>query len=153
MNTAEIQKLIDEAIAENQELFLVDWSLKSGNKIEVLVDGDNGLSIDEVVRISRHIEHNLDREKEDFSLIVSSPGLDRSLNTERQFRKNIGRKIKINTAAGEFNGEITAAGPEALTLQWKAREPKPVGKGKHTVTKTEEISYNDIQKAIIQVDI
>lgn len=153
MNTSEIQKLIDEAIAENDELFLVDWSVTPANKIEVLVDGDNGLSIDEVVRISRHIEHNLDREKEDFSLTVSSPGLDRSLNSERQFRKNIGRKIWIKTLAAEFKGNIIEVDENSVTLEWKAREPKPIGKGKHTVTKNEKISFNDIEKAIIQVDI
>ena len=88
MDKNKINTLIEEAIEANSELFLVDWSLSAGNKIEVLVDGDNGLPIDEVVRISRHIEHNLDREAEDFSLTVSSPGLSRPLEMPRQYIKN-----------------------------------------------------------------
>lgn len=153
MNKSEIQRLIDEAVSANPELFLVDWSISAANKIEVLVDGDNGFPIDEVVRISRHIEHNLDREKEDFSLTVSSPGLSRPLELPRQFIKNTGRKIKVNLEGKELTGTITEAGEESLTLEWESREPKPVGKGKHTVTKTEKVDYKDIQKAIIQVEI
>ncbi|MDO5656347.1 MAG: ribosome assembly cofactor RimP [Flavobacteriaceae bacterium] len=153
MNTVEVQRLIQEAIDENPELFLVDWSILPGNKIEVLVDGDHGLDIEEVVRISRHIEHNLDREQEDFSLMVSSPGINRSLNSPRQFKKNIGRKIKINSNNNEIEGTLIAANEQDIIVEWKVRENKPVGKGKHTVTKTETINYNDIQKAIIQIEI
>lgn len=153
MIKSEIQKLIHEAVDANPELFLVDWTLSSANQIEVLVDGDKGLPIDEIVRISRHIEHNIDREKEDFSLVVSSPGLNRSLAIPRQYIKNIGRKLKVNLNSGEVTGKIILADEEAVTLEWKAREPKPIGKGKHTVIKKEKINYADIQKAIIQVDI
>lgn len=153
MENTVVQNLIDEAIAENKDLFLVDWSISAGNKIEVLVDGDHGLPIDEVVRISRHIEHNLDREKEDFALTVSSPGLSRSLDQPRQFIKNIDRKIKIQTAEGESKGKIVAADDKEVTLEWKVREPKPIGKGKHTVQKSVTIPYEKIEKAIIQIDI
>ncbi|MDG4950269.1 ribosome assembly cofactor RimP [Weeksellaceae bacterium KMM 9724] len=153
MENAVIQNLIDEAIAENPELFLVDWSVSPSNKIEVLVDGDNGLSIDEVVRISRHIDQNLDRDVEDYSLTVSSPGLSRSLDQPRQFKKNIGRKIKIQTEEGESKGTIVSADEEKVTLEWKVREPKPIGKGKHTVQKSVDIPYENIVKAIIQIDI
>lgn len=153
MNKAEIQKLIDEAIAENRDLFLVDWSLSPSNKIEVLVDGDHGLPIDEVVRISRHIEHNLDREKEDFALTVSSPGLSRPLEQPRQFKKNLGRKIKIQTHESEVTGTIVAADKEKVKLEWTVKEPKPIGKGKHLVVKNQSIPYKDIEKAIIQLDI
>lgn len=153
MDKAEVQKLIYEAIAENKELFLVDWSISPANKIEVLVDGDNGLPIEEVVRISRHIEHNLDREKEDFALTVSSPGLSRSLDQPRQFKKNLGRKIKIQTNEGEFIGTIIEAKKEEVNIEWSVREPKPIGKGKHLVIKNASIAYKDIEKAIIQLDI
>lgn len=153
MNTSQIQTLIHEALAENTELFLVDWSVSPNNKIEVLVDGDNGLPIDEVVRISRHIEHNLDREQEDFALMVSSPGLDRPLETPRQYIKNIGRKLKVKTADTEVKGTITQADEQSITLAWKTREPKPIGKGKHTVQKSETIPYESIEKATIHLDI
>ena len=74
MNQDLVKQLIDEAVAENPSLFLVDWKISPDNSIEILVDGDEGLSIDEIVRITRHVEHNLDREENDFSLNVSSAG-------------------------------------------------------------------------------
>ncbi|MGI9527879.1 MAG: ribosome assembly cofactor RimP [Weeksellaceae bacterium] len=153
MDASKVKNLIDEAIAENESLYLVDWSISTGNQIQVLIDGDKGLSIDEVVRISRHIDQNLDREEEDFSLTVSSPGLDRPLSMPRQYQKNIGRLLKVKTKSGEIKGEIIAATNDSVTLQWKQREPKPVGKGKHTVQKEEEIPYSEIEKATIHLDI
>ena len=61
-----VTKLVDEAILENESLFLIELSFLAGNKIKVIVDGDEGVSIKECIRISRHVEHNLDREVEDF---------------------------------------------------------------------------------------
>ena len=153
MNLSEVQNLINEAVAENPELFLVDWSISPSNKIEVLVDGDNGLPIDEVVRISRHIEHNLDRESEDFALTVSSPGVTRPLETPRQYKKNLGRRLEVQTKDNQYKGVIVEVDETSVTLEWKAREPKPIGKGKHTVTKTEKIMFENIDKATIQIDI
>lgn len=153
MNLSEVQNLINEAVAENPELFLVDWSISPSNKIEVLVDGDNGLPIDEVVRISRHIEHNLDRESEDFALTVSSPGVTRPLETPRQYKKNLGRRLELKTKENQYKGVIVEVDETSVTLEWKAREPKPIGKGKHTVTKTEKIMFENIDKATIQIDI
>lgn len=153
MHSPRVKQLIDEALAENESLFLIDWSISAGNKIEVLVDGDNGLPIDEVVRISRHIEHNLDREEEDFSLTVSSPGLNRPLEIPRQYQKNIGRKLNVKTTDSELKGEIISATEDAVTIAWKQREPKPIGKGKHTVEKKQTIPYTEIIKATIHIDI
>lgn len=148
----EVERLVIEAVAENKELFLVDWSISSDNRIEVLVDGDNGLPIEEVVRISRHIEHNLDREESDFSLTVSSPGLSRPLEFPRQYKKNVGKRIKVKTQEKELVAKLKEADDEGVLLYWKQREPKPKGKGKHTVEKEERLLYKEIEKAIIQVD-
>lgn len=148
-----VEQLIQEALEENPSLFLVDWEINTENHIEVLVDGDEGLPIDEVVRISRHIEHNLDRDEADFSLTVSSPGATRPLEIPRQFKKNIGRKLKVKTDGKEFKGELIGADEESITLQWKQREKKPLGKGKHTVTKVEKIAYEAVNKATVELEI
>ncbi|MCT7903788.1 Uncharacterised BCR, YhbC family COG0779 [Candidatus Ornithobacterium hominis] len=148
-----VEQLIQEALEENPSLFLVDWEINTENHIEVLVDGDEGLPIDEVVRISRHIEHNLDRDEADFSLTVSSPGATRPLEIPRQFKKNIGRKLKVKTDGKEFKGELIEADEEGITLQWKQREKKPLGKGKHTVTKVEKIAYEAVNKATVELEI
>lgn len=153
MNQELVKQLIEEAILENPTLFLVDWKISPDYSIEILVDGDEGVSIDEIVRISRHVEHNLDREEADFSLNVSSAGVGNPLLLPRQFRKNIGRTLKVTKTDGskEFEGELILADEESIVLKWSVREPKPVGKGKHTIEKEEKIRYTDIKKAIVKI--
>lgn len=153
MNKKLVQSLIEEAIDENSSLFLIDWNVLPDDSIEVLVDGDEGVSIDEIVRISRHIEHNLDREESDFSLKVSSPGVGGPLLMPRQYKKNIGRKLKVSKLGGgkEIEGDLAIADDEGIVLRWKVREPKPIGKGKHTVEKEERIMYDEIKKAVVKI--
>src|SRR5690606_14515412 len=152
MNQELVKQLIDEAVAENPSLFLVDWKISPDNSIEILVDGDEGLSIEEIVRISRHVEHNLDREEDDFSLNVSSAGVGNPLVLPRQYKKNIGRVLKIVRNEGkDLEGELISADEEGIVLKWSVREPKPVGKGKHTGEKEEKLNYTDIKKAIVKI--
>lgn len=153
MDVAKVKQLIEEAIAENPSLFLVDWKVTPDNKIFILADGDQGLPIEEIVRISRHVEHNLDREECDFALEVSSPGLSTPLSMPRQYQKNIGRQVALTFADGKvLEGEIVEADDEAVELYWETREPKPVGKGKITVEHQELFHYDTIQKAVIVVN-
>lgn len=152
MNQDLIKQLIDEAIEENPSLFLVDWKVSADNSIEILVDGDQGLPIEEIVRISRHVEHNLDREADDFSLNVSSPGVGNPLTIPRQYIKNIGRTLKVSREGEkDIEGELVEADDEKIVLKWTAREPKPIGKGKHTVEKQESIAYKEIKKAVVKI--
>ena len=102
--------------------------------------------------ISRAIEHNLDREEQDFSLEVSSAGATTPLVHQRQYQKNIGRTLKLKTIENEkFEAVLTAADTNEIVLEWKAREPKPIGKGKVTVQKTATIPYQNIDKAQIKL--
>lgn len=153
MNQELIKELIEEAIAVNPALFLVAWKISADNAIEILVDGDQGVSIDEIVRISRHVEHNLDRDAFDFSLNVSSAGVGNPLVMPRQYKKNTGRTLKVSlkNAGKEVEGELVAADDKGILLKWTVREPKPVGKGKHNVLKEQKINYTDIQKAIVKI--
>lgn len=151
MDSNKVKQLIDEAIAENPSLFLIDWKITPDDKIIILADGDEGLSVEEIVRISRHVEHNLDREECDFALEVSSPGVGSELTMPRQFAKNVGRTLEATLIDKVIEGEIVEADDEGVTVFWEAREPKPLGKGKITVEHEEKINYADIKKAIIKV--
>ncbi|GMN12023.1 ribosome assembly cofactor RimP [Croceitalea sp. MTPC9] len=142
-----VTALLNKAIEENDSLFLIDFTIGVDNKIRVVLDGDEGVSLSDCMDISRAIEHNLDREEEDFSLEVTSAGATTPLVLPRQYKKNIGRKLEVKTLEMAFEGNLTAANEESITLEWKAREPKPVGKGKHTVQKKEEIAFSDIKEA------
>ncbi|MEL6916346.1 MAG: ribosome assembly cofactor RimP [Bacteroidota bacterium] len=139
--------LLEEALTENESLFLIDFSINADNRIHVVLDGDKGVTLQDCMVISRAIEHNLDREEEDFSLEVTSAGATSPLTMARQYKKNIGRKLEVRTLEGNYKGELTAAENDSITLEWKAREPKPVGKGKVTVQKKQQIAISEIQEA------
>jgi ribosome maturation factor RimP len=94
-----IQNLVEEVLSD--AMYIVDISVGFGNAILVSVDSDTGISVGECVRISRHIENSLDREAEDFSLEVSSPGLSSPFKVLRQYMKNIGREVEAVTGSGE----------------------------------------------------
>ncbi len=91
-----ILDLIDECL-EDSDRFLVNLSISKDNKINVVIDSDTGVTIDNCVELSRFIEGNLDREKEDFELKVSSAGVDSPFKLNRQYVKNIGRSVKVVT--------------------------------------------------------
>ncbi|WP_046743929.1 ribosome assembly cofactor RimP [Kordia zhangzhouensis] len=147
-----VSKLLKEILEEESSLFLISKEIKAGNKIVIVIDGDKGVTLNDCMKVSRHIEHNLDREEEDFSLEVYSAGISEGITHIRQYPKNVGRKLEVVTASQEeISGTLVEADDEKIKLQWKAREPKPVGKGKVTVQKELEIPYEHIVKAKVMV--
>ena len=116
-----IQYLVEEILSD--DMFIVGVTVGSGNSIAVSVDCDSGMSIDKCVGINRHIEQNLDRETEDFSLEVSSPGLTQPFRVLRQYHKNIGQKIEVVTKGGEKQeGILKSVNVEDFELEITAKE-------------------------------
>ncbi len=142
-----VRALLDAGLEQDETLFLIDFTIGSDNKIKVVIDGDYGVTVADCVKISRAIEHNLNREEEDFSLEVASAGAGAPLIMPRQYKKNIGRKLEVETLTAKYEGDLTVVEENHIVLEWKAREPKPIGKGKVTVQKREEIGFSDIRKA------
>lgn len=151
MDQTKVRDLVEEALALNETLFLIDLSISVNNKIQVTIDGDNGVPLSECIRISRNLENNLDREEEDFSLEVTTPDIAHPLKEKRQYVKNINRILKVKTVEEEFEGILSEADNEKIVLNWKAREPKPIGKGKVTVQKTATVAYKDIKEAKVKI--
>ena len=89
-----IQGLVEEFI-KGTGLFLVTVKINNGNRIIVLADKNEGITIDECAAIHRHIENGLDRETEDFELQVSSPGLDMPFVVIEQYIKNASKKAEV----------------------------------------------------------
>jgi len=146
-----VKNLVDEALALNQSLYLIDLSISENNKVQVVVDGDTGVPLSECIRISRNINDNLDREEEDFSLEVTTPDIAHPLKVKRQYIKNLNRILKVKNAEEEFEGTLVAADEDKIVLNWKAREPKLIGKGKVTVQKSVTIEYKDIIEAKVKI--
>ena len=145
-----VEGLLNQGLEENPSLFLVDLNISDSYKITVTLDGDNGVTLQDCIDISKVIDQNLDREEQDFSLEVASAGVSSPLKLVRQFKKNIGRTIKVKTISSEeIEAKLTMADDEKITLEWQAREPKKIGKGKETVDKKLEIPYENIKEAIV----
>jgi len=151
MNKEKVQDLLEEALAENESLYLIELSFLPGNKIQVVVDGDAGISLSECMRISRNIEHNLDREEEDFALEVTSPDIAVPLKVKRQYIKNLNRILTVKINDKKIEGTLIEVNKDDIVLSWKAREPKAIGKGKVTVDKTETIAYQNIIEAKVKI--
>ncbi|NNE77751.1 MAG: ribosome assembly cofactor RimP [Pricia sp.] len=143
----EVKSLLENALAEDKSLFLIDFSVSADNTVKVVLDGDEGVTLQDCMKISRAIEHHLDRDQYDFSLEVTSAGATAPIVMPRQYNKNIGRKLKVKTENETFEGNLTATTDAGIVLEWKAREPKPIGKGKITVQKKEKIGFSDIKEA------
>ena len=147
-----VKKLLDKALEDNKSLFLIEFKVLEGNQIKVIIDGDQGVTVNDCIAVSRAIEHNIDREETDFSLDVASAGVSEPLSIPRQYKKNIGRILKVKTRNNEIlEGKLTKVGDNEIELNWKVCEPKPIGKGKVTVQKEAVLEYKNIVEATVVI--
>lgn len=134
------------------DIFLVDVKVNEGNRIHVIADADDGFSIDKCVKVSRAVEHNLDREVEDFELQVTSPGLSNPLKVTRQYIKNIGRGLKVVTLEGEeFDGELTQADEQGIVLEKEVKRKIEGTKKKEKVNEQYKLNYDQIKEAKVMI--
>lgn len=147
-----IEQLLNDFLAERNDLFLIDLKISAGDDITVILDGDNGVTLQDCLDASRAIEFNMDREEHDFSLQVMSAGVSEPLSMPRQYAKNIGRDLKILlNDSSEVEGELVNVDEEKIILIIRYRKPKEVGKGKMDVVEEKEIPYSNIKKATVVI--
>jgi ribosome maturation factor RimP len=144
--------VLNEALTDRLDIFLIDMTISDSYKIVVTLDGDNGVQLQDCIDVSRAIENNLDREEVDYALEVASVGVGSPLKLQRQYVKNIGRTLIVQLQEEKIEAILTQATDENITLSWEAREPKKIGKGKETVQKIKEIPYVDIKQAVVTVN-
>lgn len=143
--------LVEEKIADT-DIFVVEVVVKPGNKIEIYIDKDSGLALQDCLRVSRHVEGNLDREVEDYALDVSSPGVGRPLKLKRQYLKNIGRNVEIKLTDGsKIEGKMTAADDSKIVVLTSAKEAVEGKKGKKLVERENEIPFDAIAETKIVI--
>ena len=131
-----IEGMVQRIIADDPAYFLVDVKVKPANQVKVYLDADSGVSIDRCVMYNRLLYKELDASglfpPGDFSLEVSSPGLDEPLKLHRQYRKNIGRKVEVTPLEGiPMQGTLSSVDDEAIRLSVEQGK----GKKKETVEK------------------
>jgi ribosome maturation factor RimP len=129
-------------------MFLVDVTVSPSNSIHVELDDMEGLTIDQCVEVSRHIESSLNRDEEDYSLEVSSPGIDHYFKVNQQFRRNLGRSVQVTTLQGEdWKGKLLEAGENGITMEVEVTEKTENGKKKQKFLKYMQLDYPEIKKA------
>ena len=146
------EKIIELAQERIQELdngnYLVEVNISPKNAITVKMDNLNGgVSIKDCVSVSRNIEHNLDREIEDFELQVTSPGLDQPFKVDQQYQKNIGNKISVLTLDNQsFNGELIGFSDQIVKLKEINIVKNKLTKKKETVEEIHLLKIGQIKE-------
>lgn len=139
MQTSHIATLAESFLAGTDK-FLVDVLIKPGNKVYVFIDGDHGITIDDCVHLSRKIESELDRDTEDFDLVVSSSGADQPLKLPRQYPKNIGRSLHLKLADGrELKGKLELVDDHGIKILAEGDKKKKIAQQEHFVNFTDII--------------
>ena len=140
LDKTKIEKIVNESVTGTDK-FLVDISVSSANVVDVFVDGENGISIQECVKISRLIETSFDREVEDYELRVSSPGLSRPFKIIRQYKKYVNREIEVvGNDDKKVKGVLKSVSENGFKLERKKGK-----KGKEIVL--EEYLFDGIKEA------
>ncbi|HAC23573.1 MAG TPA: ribosome assembly cofactor RimP [Cytophagales bacterium] len=130
MITAEqVNRALDETIS-GTDIFVVQVKVHPGNRIEVDLDADEGLTIERCREVHKKVEALFDRETEDYSLTIGSPGLDEPLRVVRQYRKNTGRILAVTTRDGrKLEGMLKQADDLGIMLEIKVKtKGKPASK-------------------------
>jgi ribosome maturation factor RimP len=154
INKKRVEELIDERIAElNNGLFVVELSISASNVITVELDKhQGGVSVEDCMAVSRNIEHNLDREQQDFELNVSSAGLDRPLRVLPQFIKNIGRTVKVVKLDGtKLEGELKVATETGIVIENSRTEKVEGKKKKEVIVEQHQLPFDNIKETKIVI--
>ncbi len=121
------------------DMFVVDVRVSSSNKITVLIDREEGVTIDDCARLNRLVEENLDRDAEDFELEISSPGLNEPFRVVRQYLKNRGEEVEVLTKEGKkHKGVLKDVLDNGFVIDEKI---KVKGSGKRPDTKIKEREF------------
>lgn len=147
---AEVENMLNDLLASQPKDFLVSIKVKPTNNIKIFLDSDEGMSIEKCVRYNRKLYAIIEEKglfpEGDFSLEISSPGVDEPLKTHRQFVKNIGRKVLVT-----FNDETEKEGKLLEVTETDLLIEQTTGKGKKAETNQFVIPFENIKKTIVQV--
>lgn len=145
-------KMLAQQAVDDEGAFLVDLKVGADNKISINADHPEGITLEKLERISRGIEAHFDREVEDFGIEVSSPGLGNPFVVNEQYQANVGRPVKVIMKDGKvIKGDLATFEDEHVTLTWKERVPKEVGKGKMVVKREERIGLENIKETRLEI--
>jgi len=147
--TARIKELIEEIISQDADCFLVDVKLVPGNAIQVFLDADTGLPLSRCITYNRALYKKIEEsgmfKEGDFSLEVSSPGLEEPLKLKRQYLKNIGRPVEIVLKDGKKIAGKLINSADHIEVE------ETIGKGKKQEIKKHTLLFDEIKSTKIQI--
>lgn len=146
----QIEKLVDETLADDPQYFRVQVKIKPTNNIKVFIEGDNGITIEKCVQINRSLYKKLEElaffPDGDFSLEVSSPGVGEPLKDRRQYNRNIGRDVEVVFNDGtKKEGKLLQVADADIIIETTE------GKGKKAVIQQLVIPFNNIKTTTVQI--
>jgi ribosome maturation factor RimP len=154
INKEKVIALVEERMNElNNGLYIVELTISSANSIHVEIDKIvGGVTVTDCVSVSRNVEHNLDRDEEDFELHVSSAGLDKPLRHINQYIKNIGRRVEIVRKDGEkLEGEIIKITDDTMIIKDQVSKQIENKKKKVLVEEVTEVHFSDVKESKIVI--
>jgi ribosome maturation factor RimP len=145
-----IEGMLQALLADEPDYFLVEVRIKPTNNVKIFIDGDQGISIEKCVRYNRALYKKLEEAalfpNGDFSLEVSSPGLDEPLKLLRQYRKNIGRQVELLLQDGsKMEGRLMEVSEDGVIVE----ETKGKNKKKEVISHT--FLFDNIKTTKIQI--
>ena len=145
MNVTEIINALSSEV-NARGLYIVDVSINKDNDIEVIIEKEEGIvELDDCVAMSRYFETCFDREKEDYSLTMSSAGLDQPFKVLKQYLKAIGSKVEVQLKGGrKMVAVLEAADEESITLKYSAKEAVEGKKKKELVEHIDRFTMDQV---------
>jgi ribosome maturation factor RimP len=145
-----IAEKVNHLLANHTSHFLVEVRIKPTNNVKIFIDGDEGVILSDLIEYNRKLYKQLEEgglfPDDDFSLEVSSPGLDEPLKLFRQYKKNIGRFVEITLKdSTRKEGKLMEATEDGVIIETES------GKGKKKETKQESVLFDQIKNTKIQV--
>ncbi|RZJ99072.1 MAG: ribosome maturation factor [Flavobacterium sp.] len=145
-----LEQKINGLLEANPSHFLVEVRIKPTNNIKVFIDADEGIMLSTLIDYNRKLYKILEESgtfpADDFSLEVSSPGLDEPLKKQRQYKKNVGRFVHIAKNDNSIvEGKLLETTEDAVLIETET------GKGKKKIVKNETVLFSDIKTTKIQI--
>jgi ribosome maturation factor RimP len=155
-NHEQIESFLHQCL-EGTDCFLVSFKVKPTNNYKIFLDSDSGLTLEKCLKVNRQLRRSIEEvgiyPEGDFSLEVSSPGVDAPLKLHRQYLKNIGRSLEIELIDEEakgITGKLVVVEDDKIILENIVKQKKSV-KTEPEIIKT-EVQLSDIKSATVVIE-
>ncbi len=146
-----IKYYLENLLEEYPDIFLIDFDIRSNDSIKIIIDGDNGIKVQDCIRISKALRNKIEEENKNFSIEVTSPGIGENLKISRQYKNNIGRDLELKLDDGTFiDGKLKKANDKKIEMEISGTDPKNKGQ-KYPKVETGSYYYKDIKQARLKV--